>query len=117
MWLDRFTGPSVQSQHFAGELIWPWSRHQKLTRRAAAPRASEAKPGPLTGLTENTSVSERRAQDRSRVRREKVAERIGLATEQLAAGFTEAAAAAEQLRRALDQIATAAEEAAGASSE
>jgi methyl-accepting chemotaxis protein len=89
----------------------------KLTRRAAASSPSEAKPGLLTGSAENTPLSERRAQDRSRVRREKVAERIGSATEQLAAGFTEAAAAAEQLRRALDQIGTAAEEAAGASSE
>lgn len=57
----------------------------------------------------------RRTQDRSRARREKAAERIGGATEALAAGIAEAGAAAEQLRQALEQIAAAAEETAGAS--
>ncbi|RYJ00290.1 MAG: methyl-accepting chemotaxis protein, partial [Acetobacteraceae bacterium] len=54
-------------------------------------------------------------QDRARARREKAAERIGSATEELAAGITEAGAAAEQLRQALEQIAAAAQETAGAS--
>ena len=48
---------------------------------------------------------------------EKVAERIAAATEELASGLAEAAAAAEQLRRAMEQIAAGAEEAAGASQE
>jgi methyl-accepting chemotaxis protein len=51
------------------------------------------------------------------VRREKAAERIGAATEELAAGLAEAAAAAEELRRSLEQISASAEEAAGASQE
>ncbi|MBC9207841.1 methyl-accepting chemotaxis protein [Roseomonas aerophila] len=59
----------------------------------------------------------RRMQDRSRARREKAAERIGAATEELAAGIAEAAAAAEELRRSLEQISASAEEAAGASQE
>lgn len=63
------------------------------------------------------NVAVRRAQNRSRLRQQKAAERIGAATEELASGVTEAAAAAEELRRALDQIATGAEEAAGAAQE
>ncbi|WP_209379614.1 methyl-accepting chemotaxis protein [Pararoseomonas baculiformis] len=55
--------------------------------------------------------------DRSRARRQKAAERVGAASEQLAAGVVEASAAAGQLRRALEQIASAAEEAAGATQE
>jgi methyl-accepting chemotaxis protein len=59
--------------------------------------------------------AQRRAKVRSRARHEQAAERVGAATEELAAGITEAAAAAEELRRSLEQIASAAEEAAGAS--
>jgi methyl-accepting chemotaxis protein len=44
-------------------------------------------------------------------RRQKAAERIAAATEQLAAGLTEAAAAAAELRRAMEQIAAGAEQA------
>jgi methyl-accepting chemotaxis protein len=61
--------------------------------------------------------AQRRAKVRSRARHEQAAERVGAATEELAAGITEAAAAAEELRRSLEQIASAAEEAAGASQE
>ncbi len=60
------------------------------------------------------SVSLRRAQDRTRVRREKAAERIGAAIEELTAGLAEASSAAEELNRSLEQISSAAEEAAGA---
>ncbi|MCF1436981.1 MULTISPECIES: methyl-accepting chemotaxis protein [Rhizobium/Agrobacterium group] len=65
----------------------------------------------------NTRSVSRRSQDRSRVRQQQAAERIGAATEQLATGVSEAAAAAEELRRALEQIASGAEEAAGAAHE
>lgn len=51
------------------------------------------------------------------VQKDKVAERIAAATEELASGLTEAAAAAEELRRSMEQIATGADEAAGASQE
>lgn len=63
------------------------------------------------------STASRRQHDRTRVRQQKAAERIGAATEELATGVSEAAAAAEQLRRALEQIASGAEEAAGAAHE
>ena len=42
-------------------------------------------------------VSKHREQNRARARQEKAAERIGAATEELAAGITEAASAAEEL--------------------
>ncbi|MET0219177.1 MAG: methyl-accepting chemotaxis protein, partial [Tardiphaga sp.] len=48
---------------------------------------------------------------------DQIAERVAAATEQLASGLTEAAAAAEQLRRSMEQISAGAEEAAGASQE
>jgi methyl-accepting chemotaxis protein len=70
----------------------------------ASPAASAAK----------ITATNRRSQDRSRLRQQKAAERISAATEELANGVAEAASAAEQLRRALEQIASGAEEAAGA---
>ena len=63
------------------------------------------------------AATQRRSRERQRARREKAAERIGAATEELASGVTEASAAAEELRRALMQIAAASEEAAGAAQE
>jgi methyl-accepting chemotaxis protein len=48
-------------------------------------------------------------------RQQKIEERIAAASEEMAAGITEAASAAEELRRAMEQIASGAEEAAGAS--
>ena len=50
-------------------------------------------------------------------RRQKIEERIAAASEELIAGITEAASAAEELRRAMEQIATGAEQAASASQE
>jgi methyl-accepting chemotaxis protein len=49
--------------------------------------------------------------------KDKVSERVAAATEELAGGLTEAAAAAEELRRSMEQISSGAEEAAGASQE
>jgi methyl-accepting chemotaxis protein len=91
----------------------------KTSEIAGRPGPSGPSPiGPAGGAATNrASIAQRRAQDRSRIRQEKAAERIGAATEELASGLAEAAAAAEQLRRSLEQIATAAEEAAGASEE
>jgi methyl-accepting chemotaxis protein len=77
------------------------------TRAIAAPVQP---PAPLP-------ASPRRTQDRSRIRQEKAAERIGAATEELAAGIAQAASAAEELRRSLEQISASAEEAAGAAQE
>ena len=48
---------------------------------------------------------------------QKIEERIAAATEELSAGITEAASAAEELRRSMEQIASGAEEAASAAQE
>ena len=81
---------------------------------ARAPAVVEPEP---KRQAEKTPVARGREQNRSRARQEKAAERIGAATEQLAAGIAQAASAADQLGRSLTQIATAAEEAAGSSQE
>ncbi|MGI2034175.1 methyl-accepting chemotaxis protein [Rhizobium panacihumi] len=73
--------------------------------------------GPTGNAGSDKSAASRRSQDRSRVRQQKAAERIGAATEELSTGVAEAASAAEELRRALEQIASGAEEAAGAAHE
>src|SRR5829696_2226110 len=77
--------------------------------RAAARRSARrsGRNGQQNGAARRVST---RAQD-------KVSERLAAATEELASGLTEAAAAAEELRRAMEQIATGASEAAGASQE
>lgn len=83
------------------------------------PKASATKVATASqpaGITEKASMP-RRSHDRSRIRQQKAAERIGAATEQLATGVSEAAAAAEELRRSLEQITGGAEEAAGAAHE
>ena len=76
-----------------------------------APARPSARPlarnGQQNGATRRVSA---RPQD-------KVSERLAAATEELASGLTEAAAAAEELRRAMEQIASGASEAAGASQE
>ena len=86
----------------------------QLGAKAAAGKGSPAVPA--ASFSDKAATS-RRSQDRSRVRQQKAAERIGAATEELATGVAEAAAAAEELRRALEQIASGAEEAAGAAHE
>jgi methyl-accepting chemotaxis protein len=53
----------------------------------------------------------------SGARQQKIEERIVAATEELSAGITEAASAAEELRRSMEQIASGAEEAASAAQE
>ena len=50
-------------------------------------------------------------------RQQTVSERVAAATQELASGITEAAAATQELGRAMEQIASGAEEAAGASQE
>jgi len=81
-------------------------------------KTNPSKAHPMGAVSEpNTKLVSRRTQDRSRVRQQQAAERIGAATEQLATGVAEAAAAAEELRRALEQIASGAQEAAGAAHE
>lgn len=83
------------------------------TKSAAASSAQTSSAATIR----DTNPNSRRSHDRSRLRQQKAAERIGAATEELASGVGEAAAAAEELRRALEQIASGAEEAAGAAQE
>lgn len=64
-----------------------------------------------------TEPKARKQQPPSASRRDKVAERIAAATEELASGLTEASAAAEELRRSMEQIASGADEAAGGAQE
>jgi methyl-accepting chemotaxis protein len=82
--------------------------NSRLTREE--PAALNAPPA-----APRESSSQRRNLERNRIRKQKAAERIGAATEELASGVAEASSAAEELRRAMEQIATGAEEAAGAS--
>ncbi|NEI73110.1 methyl-accepting chemotaxis protein [Rhizobium lusitanum] len=90
----------------------------KTTQLGAKTAAANlGQDGSATPIRDTASTSSRKSQDRSRLRQQKAAERIGAATEELASGVGEAAAAAEELRRALEQIASGAEEAAGAAQE
>lgn len=89
----------------------------KTAALAAKPTSGSKEIAKAQAATRVSATSARRAQDRSRVRREKASERIGAATEELAAGIAEASAAAEQLRRSIEEIAAAGEEAAGAAQE
>ena len=89
----------------------------KTSRLGAKPAETKAAPGPEANGGAGKSASTRRSEDRSRVRQQKAAERIGAATEELSTGVAEAASAASELRRALEQIASGAEEASGAAHE
>ncbi len=86
-----------------------------LLGRPVAARA--ANTGDTAGPTPVAVRVQRRLKDRQLARQEKAAERIGAATEELAAGIAGASAAAEELARALEQIASSAEEAASAAEE
>ena len=72
-----------------------------------SPRATVAKARPRNASA-STNLEDRR---------QKIEERIGAASEELASGISQAASAAEELRRAMEQIASGAEEAASASQE
>ncbi|MCQ4633632.1 methyl-accepting chemotaxis protein [Shinella sp. CPCC 100929] len=86
----------------------------QLAAKATSAKTSQVEP---LALNDGKAATTRRSLDRTRLRRQKAAERIGAATEELATGVAEAASAAEELRRALEQIASGAEEAAGAAHE
>ncbi|RFZ82604.1 methyl-accepting chemotaxis protein [Shinella sp. WSJ-2] len=86
----------------------------QLGAKASSAKTTQIEP---PTVSDGKAAASRRSQDRSRLRRQKAAERIGAATEELATGVAEAASASEELRRALEQIASGAEEAAGAAHE
>ncbi len=85
----------------------------KRTRLASQAQPVEGAASPAA----NGAPAPGRLRERSRARREKAAERLAAATEELAAGVTEASSAAEELRRAMEHISAGAEEAAGAAQE
>ncbi len=79
-----------------------------------------ASPGTMpaaAGDTAKPTPRVRAARIGSAPREERAAERIAAATEELASGLTQAAAAAAELQKSMQQIAAGAEEAAGASQE
>ena len=87
----------------------------KRTRLASQEEPLDAASGSTPSLA--TPIGAGRSRERSRARRQKAAERLAAATEELAAGVTQASSAAEELRRSMEQIASGAEEAAGAAQE
>jgi methyl-accepting chemotaxis protein len=79
---------------------------------------NKAAPPPQGAAPSTAAKPNGRArQAKSGAHQEKLAERFAAATEELASGLAEAAAAAEELRRAMEQIAAGAGEASGASEE
>jgi methyl-accepting chemotaxis protein len=87
-----------------------------LATRGRLSRSTGLKPVPSTAAVK-ARHGKRSALASPAGRRQKIEERIAAASEELIAGITEAASAAEELRRAMEQIATGAEEAASASQE
>lgn len=76
-------------------------------KRSAKPAAPDHKVAAAKARGTNTPLN-------STDRRQRAAERIGAASEQLASGLVQASSAAQELRQAMEQIASGAEEAAGA---
>jgi methyl-accepting chemotaxis protein len=87
-------------------------KKSKITRGLTKTAPASAVPKAVTPVTKLT-----RAAAKASTRQDTVSERIAAATEELASGLTEAAAATKQLGRSMEQIASGAEEAAGASQE
>jgi hypothetical protein len=85
----------------------------ELRTGRVAPRRSQPVPNPSpAAIRQGKSASVI-----SGGQRQKIEERIAAATEELSAGITEAASAAQELRRSMEQIASGAEEAASAAQE
>lgn len=85
-------------------------KRTRLASHAETVDVAAPRPDPMPV----SAVPAGRSRERSRARRQKASERLAAATEELAAGVTEASSAAEELRRSMEQIAFGAEEAAGA---
>jgi methyl-accepting chemotaxis protein len=81
---------------------------------ARGKRLALAEPAASPGVT---NPKARKPQSSAAPARDKVAERLAAATEELASGLVQAAAAAEELRRSMEQIASGAEETAGGAQE
>jgi methyl-accepting chemotaxis protein len=90
------------------------------TSELGAGRAAQRRAGPQSSSIPSPVSTRRRKPGRSNIsgsQQQKIEERIAAATEELSAGITEAASAAEELRRSMEQIASGAEEAASAAQE
>ena len=90
------------------------------TSELGAGRLTPHRLGSLPAPNPTSPQTRRRKATPSKIlssQQQKIEERIGAATEQLSAGITEAASAAEELRRSMEQIASGAEEAASAAQE
>jgi methyl-accepting chemotaxis protein len=102
---------NATQQNFGSHASIALVKRSQLSDRASIRPAhgnGDLGPGP------DLAASKHYGRERSRARTQKIAERIGAATEELASGVSEAATAASQLRKAMEQIASGAEEAAGA---
>jgi methyl-accepting chemotaxis protein len=90
------------------------------TSELGSGRTAQRRPQPQL-VAEPPPAARRRRKPVSSVisssQQQKIEERIAAATEELSAGITEAASAAEELRRSMEQIASGAEEAASAAQE
>ena len=118
-WLTEWSKsvPYTVSSPFAEKLM----ALVKASRIAAAAKPAAASEN---GVSPALAAPVLRAKSRQALtgqpsggRRAQASERVAAATEELASGLTEAAAAAEELRRSMEQIASGADEAAGASRE
>jgi methyl-accepting chemotaxis protein len=88
-------------------------KKSRIPAGAAKDARTPARPAPASPPSKNAAP--RAKAPRATV--DVVAERIAAATEELASGLTQSAAATRELRRSMEQIASGAEEAAGASQE
>jgi methyl-accepting chemotaxis protein len=102
----------------AGSTTRPDARSPKSLMKTSALAAG--KVGRRRAGRSEPAIAQRRRSTQPNVsdsRQQKIEERIAAATEQLSAGITEAASAAEELRRSMEQIASGAGEAASAAEE
>jgi methyl-accepting chemotaxis protein len=102
----------------AGSTTRPDARNPKSLMKTSALAAG--KVGRRRAGRSEPAIAQRRRSAQPNVsdnRQQKIEERIAAATEQLSAGITEAASAAEELRRSMEQISSGAEEAASAAEE
>jgi methyl-accepting chemotaxis protein len=112
----RLSAASVPVARFASRAPKSLMKTSELATRGSAPRRAQVAP-PIQTAVVKAQQRKRAAPSWPDGRQQKIEERIAAATEELASGLTEAAAAAEELRRSMEQIATGAEEAASASQE
>jgi methyl-accepting chemotaxis protein len=114
------TGPAAASSAPLKTLAASGPKSLMKTSALGAGRAAERRPSVQPSPGSASAPTQRRkpaASNISGARQQKIDERIAAATEQLSAGITEAASAAEELRRSMEQIASGAEEAASAAQE